>query len=385
MHICFVNMPAEYYSPVSGGAISTVIMNNARILIDRGHRVTVLTIVNDDLRYDIGEILPVEAKTRDDLSFLQRRISSFFQNFGRWDWPYFEYFLRSVKKQLATLSPAPDAVILFNDFVSPSHLRKLLPKTRIIVWLHNEWRTRYDMAKTIGSTDLFLTCSEYVRRWTANTHGIPLDRIFAASNGVDVEMFTPRPGYLEANDTLKVLFLGRIDPNKGPDIAADAVAAVRAQGVPATLTVAGGLWFYGNGNEMDDPFFRILKSKMDTVHADYLGHVPRARVPQIVRDHDVACVLSRSNEPFGLVALEAMASGCAVVSSDRGGLPEACGGAADLVDPDNLDQVVSALRTLGTDKELLRQRKVASTERARRQSWAHCAQVVEKAVAGGVN
>ncbi|MGA2163148.1 MAG: hypothetical protein ABSH36_01610, partial [Solirubrobacteraceae bacterium] len=54
-------------------------------------------------------------------------------------------------------------------------------------------------------------------------------------------------------DAPRVLFLGRIDPNKGPDIAADAVATLRAEGLQVKLTVAGGLWFYGHGREMEDP------------------------------------------------------------------------------------------------------------------------------------
>jgi glycosyltransferase involved in cell wall biosynthesis len=379
MHICFVNMPIEYYSPVSGGAISTIIMSTARELLARGHRVSVLTVVNGDPVYQVGEVIPVEARKRDDLSFLQRRVSSLRRRLGRWDWPYFEYYLRSVKKELAGLSPAPDAVVVFNDFVSSAHIRSVLPRTKMIVWLQNEWRTRFDMARTIASTDMFLTCSEYIRQWTARTHAIPLDRIVSAPSGVDGEMFTPRAGYLDAGEPLKVLFLGRIDPNKGPDIAADAVAALRAEGLAVTLTVAGGLWFYGHGNEMDDPFFRELKPKMDAAGAEYPGHVPRARVPELVRRHDVACVLSRSNEPFGLVALEAMAGGCAVIASNRGGLPEACGEAAALVDPDDLPAVIGLLRRFATDREFLRAAKQRAVRRAANASWTEAAEILEEA------
>ena len=281
------------------------------------------------------------------------------------------------------MSPAPEAVVLFNDLVSPAHIKNVLPRTRVIVWLQNEWRTRYDMRKTIASTDLFLTCSEYIRQWTAKTHGIPLGQIAVAASGVDSGMFTPRADYLEPGKPLKVLFLGRIDPNKGPDITADAVSTLRAEGLAITLTVAGGLWFYGHGNEMSDPFFRELKTKMDAAGAEYLGHVPRAGVPGVVRQHDVVCVLSRSNEPFGLVALEAMAGGCAVVASNRGGLPEACGDAAILVDPDDFPATVSALRRFATSLEFLREAKEKAVARAARSTWAETAGIVEDAAAGG--
>jgi len=382
MHICFANMPIEYYSPISGGAISTIMMSTARELLRRGHRVSILTMVNNDEVYQVGEVIPVDAKRRDDLHFLQRRLSSLRQRLGRWDYPYFEYYLRSVKRHLAGFSPAPDVVVLFNDLVSSAHVRSVLPRAKIMVWLQNEWRTRFDMARTIASTDVFLTCSEYIRQWTARTHGIPLTRIIDVPSGVDTTQFTPRDNYLDEVETLKVLFLGRIDPNKGPDITADAVATLRAEGLPVTLTVAGGLWFYGHGNEMSDPFFRELKSKMEAAGAGYLGHLPRARVPEVVRQHDVVCVLSRSNEPFGLVALEAMAGGCAVISSNRGGLPEACGGAAALVDPDDLPATVSALRRFATDPGFLRAAKMKAVNRAAAASWTGPAETIEAAALG---
>jgi len=120
---------------------------------------------------------------------------------------------------------------------------------------------------------------------------------------------------------------------------------------------------------MNDPYFRTLKEKMDAVNAQYLGYVTRPKVPNIVREHDVAFVLSRSNEPFGLVSLEAMASGCAVIASNRGGLPEACGGAAMLVDPDEPDAVVKLLRKLARDSDLLNVWKQRAVSHASRASW----------------
>lgn len=378
MHICFVNMPIEYYSPVCGGAISTIIMSAARELISRGHMVTVLTIINGEETYKIGSVIPIATKGRNDLSFLQRRVSSVRRRLSGWDWPYFEYYLRSVKEKLAGLSPAPNAVVIYNDVVSPYYIKTVLPKAKVAVWLQNECRSHCDMNRTLDNTDVFLTCSDYIRQWTAETHGIPLTRIIAARSGVDATVFKPRLDYLDESVPLRVLFVGRIDPNKGPDIVADAIARLRGEGINVTLTVAGGLWFYGHGNEMRDPYFRLLKEKMDSAGAEYLGHVTRDRLPGVIRGHDVACVLSRSNEPFGLVAVEAMASGCALVASNRGGLPEACGGAGILVDPDDFESVVGALRQLATNPEFLRAQKLKSVERAAKAPWSSTVDEMEK-------
>jgi glycosyltransferase involved in cell wall biosynthesis len=379
MHICFLNMPIEFYSPVSGGAISTIIMQTARALEIDGHRVTVLTIKNKDEVYSVGDPVYIETKWRDDLSFGQRRISGLRGKLAGWDWPYFEYYRNSYLKALKAMVPAPDAVVVFNDLVSARYIKQVCPQTRVLVWLQNECRTRQkNLTPSVESTFKFLTCSSYIRTWTAQNHGIALDKIEVAPSGIDLQAFFPRPDYLTQTSALRVFFVGRIDPNKGPDIAADAVAALQAQGLPVTLTVAGSLWFYDVGNEMENPYFRALNQKMDAVGADYRGHVTHPQLPALIRQHDVACVLSRANEPFGLVALEAMASGLAVIASDRGGLPEACGGAALLVNPDDLASVVSNLNQLATDPQSLREQKQKSVARAARSPWSETAKVVER-------
>ncbi len=381
MHACFINMPIEYYSPVSGGAVATALMQTARALIDRGHRVSVLTPVNGDETYHVGEVLPIETRSRNDLAFLQRRLSSLKGQISGWDWPYFDYYLRSVASLLKKLLPAPDLIVLFNDLASSAVIKRLLPKTKVVVWLQNEWRTRHNIAETIRHTDLFITCSGYIREWTARTHQIPLDRIRVSYNAADHTAFIPRADFLSDTEALRVLFVGRIDPNKGPDIAADAVAALQAEGLPVTLTVAGGLWFYGHGNEMADPYFRLLRTKMESISANYVGYVTRRDIPALYRQHDVVCVLSRSQEPFALTVMEAMASGCAVVASNRGGIPEACDGAGILVEPQELETVVTALRKLATNPAALRFQKAHSIERAARISWADCALTLESALA----
>jgi len=370
MHICLLNMQIEYYSPVSGGAVATVMMQYARNLLALGHRVTVLTAVNGDEVYPVGDVVPIRNGNRKTINAVQSRVSALRQRIESWDYPHYEYYIRSFKAALRRLLPMPDVVLIHNDFVAPRHIKKALPRTKVVLMLHNETRTNLrDKRKALSYVDLFLPLGCYIRDWTAKAYDIATNKIVPVRNGVDLEVFKPRDNYLDPAKPVRVLFIGRIDPNKGPDLAADAVAQLRREGVPVTLSVAGSLWFYGHGNEMEDPYFRSLKTKMDAAEADYLGHVTRANVPRLVRDHDVVCVLSRSQEPYPLVVLEAMASGCAVLASDRGGLPEVCGGAAIVANPDDLRCVVDRLRSLAADRKLLRTTKIKSVERAARESW----------------
>lgn len=380
MHFCFINMPIEFYSPTTGGAIATVIMETAQCLMSAGHEVTILTAATADPQYPVGRVVPLHVKTRNDLNFVQRRLAALRTRMFHWDWPYYHHYLKDVKRGLRSLPSAPDCAVVFNDLVAPKYLQRVLPKScRIFSWLHNEWRTRQSsISRTDAVTEKFLTCSQYIADFTAAHYHLADDRFRPLLNGVNPRTFFPRPYHLAPATPLKVLFLGRIDPNKGPDIAVKAVAALRAAGVPISITVAGGLWFYKRGDEQSDPFFRQLSDEMHKANATYLGHVPRDRVPTLVREHDVACVLSRSNEPFGLVALEAMASGCAVIASNRGGLPEACGDAGILVDPDDFSAVVEALRMFATNPAALAAQKVHSLQRAQSASWDQVArQLIE--------
>jgi glycosyltransferase involved in cell wall biosynthesis len=377
-HIAFINPINEFYSPVSGGAIATILMQNARELARRGNRVSVLTPMNADETYDSGEVIGVHTPRRGELNVVQRALSRLSWRMNKWIGPYYEYYLSSIVKELRKLNPAPDAVVCFNDIVAPSHLRKHQLGSRLLVSLQNEVRLARPRAKSlIGSIDKLLACSRYIGEWTAAEYGVPDAKMAVLTSGVDLEVFYPREDYLKAGNALRILFVGRIDHNKGPDIAADAVAALRREGLPVELTVAGGLWFYGHGKENEDPYFQLLKGKMEAAEARYLGHVTRKQIGEVFRSHDVVCVLSRSTEPFGLVVLEAMASGCAVVASNRGGLPDACGPAGALLDPEDLPAVTGILRRYCQDPTALADAKRKCRAHAAHCSWASTVDALE--------
>lgn len=381
MHFCFLNMPIEFYSPVSGGAISTIIMNTARCLEGLGHRVSVITRMDQNPTYDVGEVVPLTPCGREDLSWWQRRLSGLRWRFNTWDWPFYDYYRGAFEKALRHMQP--DVVVAFNDLVSPCHLRDATPQARVLVWLQNEQRTRLrNVSATARATDAFLACSGYIKSWTNRTHRIDNTQIHTVPSGVDLQTFHPRAGYLKSPPSIRVLFVGRLDPNKGPDLAIDAVSRLRSEGLPVTISIAGAAWFYRRTNESEDPYLLALQLKMADAGAQALGHVPRSQIAEVFRAHDIVCVLSRSNEPFGLVVLEAMASGCAVIASNRGGLPEACGGAAELVDPDDDAAVVGALRALVTNPAELQRAKQTGLQRALLASWDASTELLLSAASG---
>jgi glycosyltransferase involved in cell wall biosynthesis len=108
-----------------------------------------------------------------------------------------------------------------------------------------------------------------------------------------------------------------------------------------------------------------------------LGYVPEALLPGLLSGAR-ALAMPSVYEGFGLPALEAMASGTPVVAADRAALPEVCGGAALLADPDDPDAFADALlRAAGPEHERLR---AAGLERAAGFSWDRSARMIDRLV-----
>jgi glycosyltransferase involved in cell wall biosynthesis len=142
--------------------------------------------------------------------------------------------------------------------------------------------------------------------------------------------------------------IGRIDTWKGFDVLLDAFSAVRERLTGAELVVAGGPV---EGKETYARDLAVRAAGMPGVH--WLG--PRTDVAALLADLDVFVLPSTEPEPYGLVLVEALASGCPAVATDAGGAREivafAAPGAGRLVpirDPAALaDAIVASLTATG--------------------------------------
>ncbi|WP_374457467.1 glycosyltransferase family 4 protein [Nocardioides sp.] len=155
---------------------------------------------------------------------------------------------------------------------------------------------------------------------------------------------------------LRVGFLGRLSTDKGLDLLADALASRRVD--PASRLVAAGddRWVPDDQRVVVSQALRLLGSR-----ADLVGRIPPA---ELFAGVDLAVFPSRVAESFGLVVVEAMASGVPFVISDAGALPEVAGPdhpwVARAGDADDLARVIDLALTAPDD--VVR----AVTDRARR-------------------
>jgi glycosyltransferase involved in cell wall biosynthesis len=288
-----------------------------------------------------------------------------------WDAPGYGRYLRRLHEALDDEPRQPDVVITFNYLVTGGRLRRR-HGVPVLTWLQNEVRTRHRAGlRELARTDGVLAVSGYIAERARHHYGSACPPVHLVPNGVNVERFTPPPAPCDPGRSHRSCFVGRIDPNKGPLLAVEAVDRAQQRGAELSVDVAGPVLAWGQDEGEVAAYVRRLDSALGRVRGRRLGLVARHDLPDFYRRHSIAFVPSVSPEPFGLVALEAMAAGCAVIASDRGGLPEVCGDAALLVDPTSPEQFDAALNRLTGDPEELDGRADLARRHAEQHTWTH--------------
>jgi D-inositol-3-phosphate glycosyltransferase len=217
---------------------------------------------------------------------------------------------------------------------------------------------------------LVLTCGE--ARLMHRTYGLSGSRITVVPAGVDLDRFAPALDHRRRPGPSRLLFVGRLQPLKGPDVAIRTLAEVRRTLPDARLRIVGGASGSGAGAGASGPGeLRELATTLGVADAiDIEPALPQATLVERYRDADVLLVPSRS-ETFGLVALEAQACGTPVVAADVPGLEAVVGAGGTLVpghDPaDHAAAVVGYL----TDPARTVAAAAAGVATARSASWEH--------------
>jgi glycogen(starch) synthase len=173
--------------------------------------------------------------------------------------------------------------------------------------------------------DRLICCSQYMRGHVARVFGVAPRKISAIPNGVDPAELEPVDVDLPALRArfaapaeLLVLMVGRLVYEKGFHLALDALAPVigaRTPGRPGVRFVVAG-----TGTAEDELKRRAQRLGLSG-HGAFLGWVGDDMLHALYRVCDL-CIVPSIYEPFGIVALEAMASGCPCVVADTGGLRE---------------------------------------------------------------
>ena len=311
---------------------------------------------------------------------------------------YYLGYALQVARDLRTQQPDIVHIHNFSQFVPV--IRAFNPKVKIVLHMHCEWLTQLDQAmieQRLRHVDLVVGCSEYITEKVRRRFPQFAGRCQTVFNGVDVHHFVSENSHSvsKENDVKRLLFVGRISPEKGVHVLMDAFQKVVEHCPQVQLDIVGPggnapfefvvfvsddekvsdlASFYGRILRRGD-YFSYLQRRLPSNLAsrvNFVGPVPNSLVIDYYRDADVFILPSLWNEPFGMPLVEAMASEVPVIATRGGGITEIVeeGQTGLLVERDNATALAEAILRLLVDDDLRKRMGKAGREQAiERYSW----------------
>lgn len=347
MKLLFVS---NFFPPVHRGGYEEWCYEVACGLRERGHEVVVLTS-----RYRREEVGDEADWVYRDL-FLEMELASFRNGIG-----FFVNRRRRERENLERLKDlirtvSPDAIVvwgMWNLSRSIAALAERLLPQRVIYYLGDYWPTlpsqhlnywnaapqsvftalpklllgmfaRKILAKEAEVSLQFthaLFCSRYLSE-ALHESGVSFRKTAIIYGAIDVGPYLAVERAVELSDDVSpftLLFVGRLHPDKGVHTAIEAVGAFVRKHGPQTvrLCIAGA-----ENSDYLEQLQTLVRTRGLTSVVEFLGVVPKERMPDVYARSDVLLFTSIWPEPFGRTLVEAMASGVAVISTCVGGAGE---------------------------------------------------------------
>jgi glycosyltransferase involved in cell wall biosynthesis len=272
-------------------------------------------------------------------------------------------------------------------------VRFLNPAVKIALHMHCEWLNQLDsriIRRRLRKCDLVIGCSDYITDRIRRAFPQLAARCHTVYNGVDVSRFVPDKNRAGSNGVKRLLFVGRIWPDKGPHVLLEAFKQVTERYPQVQLELVG--WKQGPPPEYvvnlsDDEQVRKLAPLYNANYSSYLGHMLPPEIAERVSFHkalahpelaghyrnaDILVSPSVWNEPFGIPLIEAMATGIPVIATRGGGFPEIVqeGKTGLLVSRGDAEELAEAILRLLEDEDLSRSMGEAGRQRVlERFSW----------------
>ena len=276
----------------------------------------------------------------------------------------FEVIRKPHSQQLLKLTNWCD--IYFQGCVSLKGLWPLILVPRPLVFTHQTWYRRVD--ETIGWQDYL---KFFISRFATNisvSHALA-ETIPAPStvipNSYREDIFYEMP-QIPRNQEL--VFLGRLVSDKGVNLLLQALGQLKSLGVTPNLTIIG------SGPE--EPILRQQAKDLEIMNQiNFAGVKVEHELTKLLNAHQIMVVPSLWDEPFGIVALEAIACGCVVVGSEGGGLKDAIGSCGVTFPNGNVQALTDTLFNLLQNPEQL----AAYRANSHSHLWRHQKSAVAKA------
>lgn len=233
-------------------------------------------------------------------------------------------------------------------FAEMSHASTILSIHGIIQLEHVLYRTEKNkgLSRTLRYCKMvnkIVTYSEFMRNRIVTWYRVNRDKIAVIPNGVDVNKFSDCKNELLLDGDPAILYLGHL--SKSADILIQAISKIRSELPKLKLHLVGG---------GDITALKLLASKkgVDT-HVVFHGSITHEKTPSYYKAADFF-VFPSVYTPAGITILEAMASGTAVIASNRGGTQEIISNDKDgvLFEPNDDEALPKAILALQQDSKL---------------------------------
>lgn len=297
MHVVIVAHTRYPVRQPFAGGLESVSWHLARGLAERGHRVSVFAARGSDRIPGVEHLwpdeLPLSDAARADVSMPE-------EGWLRRHHAYLSLMLR--------LAQRDDVDLVHTHALHhlPTAMAPALPVPTLLT-LHTPptpWlESAISIARSVDRGSMLHATA--VSSWTAAAWRHVLDAA-VVRNGVDTRVWRPGPG------GGPLVWSGRIVPEKAPHLA---VRMAREAGMPLVLA----------GPVSDEAYARDVLRPLCDDSVTYAGHLSDAELAALVGASSAALVTPVWDEPFGLVAAEALACGTPVLGLRRGGLPEVVG------------------------------------------------------------
>ena len=298
-----------------------------------------------------------------------------------------------------------EVIQLTHEFANLLPARLIARRVPVITQIHAVWiDDRPALARRLQHVDAVATVSDFVRRTVVDVAPRLEARTATVRNGVDLAAFPGRDAVvatdpegpatwrrrLQATGRPLIVSVGRITPEKGTHVLAEATALLRDRGHDFVVAVAGQKRArYQRPGRARSPLWqeieRLNENYLERVEAiahaqpfHLLDTISSQDLRRLLAAADVFVAPSLSPEPCGLPVLEAMAMDLPVVASADGAYPELVGDAAVLVpagEPGSLaDGIESLLLRPGLRSQLARHAR----PQAARHTWDATAEALTR-------
>ena len=324
---------------------------------------------------------------------------------------YYRGYFRAVARHLHD-SPV-DIVHLPQQLQFAALIREATPAAKIVLHMHQDELAlleEHPLRERLACVDGIVTVSDWVTQRAAGRFPTLAPRIHTIGNGVDLTRFHPAPARSPGQRAKRLLFVGRISPDKGVHVLFEAFDRLARERPDVVLDLVGkpgmlpydllglllrndrqlsGLGeFYGrsrlaglmaelhrkDGTYMNALTARLSPTARDRVH--FHGTIPLPELVRLYQQADLLVLPSIWNESYGMPVAEAMACGVPVLASNCGGVPELLeeGISGALAARGDVDALLGELRRLLSDAEKLYGMGRAARQRANLLTWDRSAE-----------